>query len=438
MTRYNPLWFHGVFTFRNRVHLPAALRSPSFRIYIIGHWASTAGYQMLIMFSLGWLIFTLADGDTRYVGYMTAAVAVPGIFLSLYGGVIADKVNPSRLLGATQGISAVLAFVLALLVLFDEVNRWYALALAFSISVVQTLDIPTRLSILPLLIPRSAIPNAIALNSFVWAGTRIVSPSIAGIIVGQTDISVAIFISAAGFLVLSLISYWLKMPSVERATEGVFKEMSTGFSFIRKSPFLLSVIIMSWFTGFLGLSYIFLMPAFANDVLEVGAEKIGWLMGAAGVGAIVGILVFSNLGKMQTNAWSGLAGSFFFGVFLIIFAIVAHLKMYAVSIVVVFIAEIFQPIYVLSSLTIVQMLVPDQYRGRVMSLFGISWSLVILGGLQANLIAHYTSASVAVIIGGGLIMVVVLGMAIGNPYFRRSGAISEGIREQMAALTKSP
>ena len=188
----------------------------------------------------------------------------------------------------------------------------------------------------------------------------------------------------------------------------------------------------------MGLSYIFLMPAFANDVLDVGAEKIGWLMGAAGVGAMVGILVFSNLGKMQTNAWSGLVGSFFFGVFLIIFAVVAHLKMYEASIVVIFIAEIFQPIYVLSSLTIVQMLVPDQYRGRVMSLFGISWSLVILGGLQANLIAHYTSASVAVIIGGGLMMVMVLGMAIGNPHFRRSGAVSEGIQEQMAALTKSP
>ncbi len=416
----------GVTPLKSRLRIPSALKYPDFRNYWFGMLASVTGYQMLVLFSLGWLIRNELTGDTRYLGYMSTAIAVPAVLLNLFGGVLADKLNPKRLMGFSQTATAAIAFSLAILTMRDIVNEWHVLAAAFLIGAVQALDTPARQSIFPRLIEREALFNAVALNASVWTGTRIFAPALAGVIVGLADISMGIFISAAGFLVLGLISPTLRLSPVERARGSVFKGMMEGFSFIKGTPIFSILIGMTFFNAMFGMSYVFLMPAFAEEVLDVGPGKLGLLIGAAGLGAMIGILISANLVESRYKGWILIGAAIHFGIFLILFGIVANAGQYELSMVMLFLGDMGGSIYLMMVMTTLQAQVPDQVRGRVMGFYSITWSLIPLGGLQASQVAHYASPHVAVIIGGALVIVFAFGIAFTSRHVRTLGRSNEG------------
>ena len=411
----------GARALRERVGVPGALKFPNFRNYWLGLLASVAGHQMLVLFSLGWLMYNLAEGDTRFVGYMTACIAVPAILLNLFGGVFADKISPKRLLGVSQLVTAVNVATLGVLVLLEVANEWHVLGAAFLLGTVQAFDDPTRQSIFPRLVGRMALDNAVVLNSMVWTGTRIIAPALAAMIVDRLDIHTAIFISASGFLVLSLVSQTLRLPDLERARGSVAKEMMLGFRFIRSSPIFSFLIGMTFFNSMFGMSYVFLMPEFANQVLGVGSSKIGWLLGASGAGGFTGLILAGNLGRVRQKGRFLIGGAVLFGIFLVLFALVSHLKLYELSLVILFLEGVANSTYLILVMTTLHSLVPDQFRGRVMGFYAITWSIVPLGGLQSNLIAHYLSAPIAVAIGGSLVIAFALGPALANPRIRAIG-----------------
>ena len=406
---------------RERLHVPVAFKYRDFRNYWFGLLASVVGYQMLVNFSLLWLIYDLTH-DARYQGYVGASIAVPAIALNLFGGVLADKLNTKRLLGLTQFIKAALVVVLAALVLGHVINEWHVLAIACLVGAVQAFDGPSRQSLYPRLIEPKALPNAVALNSLLWTGTRIVSPAIAGMIIGRSNISAAILVSAAGFLALALVSQTLRLPAVDRARGTLFKEMFEGFLFIKRTPIFAYLIGMTFFNSIFGMSYIFLMPVFAEEVLEVGAEKIGWLMGASGAGAVTGILVSTGLSRSQSKGWLIIGGAVFFGAFLALFGLVAHLQLYELSMVVLFVAGLFNSVYQIGVLTTLQVLVPNSFRGRVMGFYGMAWSITALGALQSGQIAHYLSAPAAVAIGGAVVVAFALVVTAFSSRVRSIGA----------------
>ena len=406
---------------RDRLHVPVAFKYRDYRNYWFALLASVVGYQMLVNFSLLWLVYDLTE-DARYEGYVGASIAVPAIALNLFGGVFADKLNTKRLLGLTQFIKAALVIVLGVLVLRDLINVWHILGIASLIGAVQAFDGPSRQSLYPRLVDKSALPNAVALNSLLWTGTRIVSPAIAGIIIGRSSISVAILVSAAGFLALAFVSQTLTLPAMDRARGTLFKEMFEGFLFIKRTPIFAYLIGMTFFNSIFGMSYIFLMPVFANEVLDVGAEKIGWLMGASGAGAVTGVLVSTALGRSQSKGWLIIGGAVLFGASLGLFGLVAHLNLYKVSMVVLFGVGAFNSAYQIAVLTTLQLLVPNNFRGRVMGFYGMAWSMTALGALQSGQISHYFNASAAVAIGGGLVIVFALGVAAVSSRVRSIGA----------------
>ena len=412
-----------------KINVPRALKYPEFRTYWFALLASVTGYQMLVLFTLGWLISHELEGDARSLGYMSTAIAVPGILLNLLGGVFADKFNPKRLLGFTQSITGAVVLGLAVLTALDVVTRWHVLLAAFLIGAVQAFDNPTRQSIFPRLVGREALSSAVALNSVLWTGTRIVAPTMAGILIGRTDTSTVIFLSAAGFLILSVVSQRLSLASAERATGRVFQEMATGFMFIRTSPLFSILIGMTFFNSLFGMSYVFLMPVFADEVLEIGPEKLGWLMGAAGGGALMGIIIAANLGRSRFKGWLLIGGAFWFGAFLILFAVVSAYKQYEISMLVLFLGDLCMSVYLIMVMTTLQEQVPNQFRGRVMGFFTITWSVVALGGLQASQIAHHVSAPVAVGVGGAAVAVFALGVALGSRRIRDLGNLNAAHHE---------
>ena len=407
-----------------RMRLPSALKYPEFRNYWFGLLASVTGYQMLVLFTLGWLISNVLTGDARYLGYMSTAIAVPAVLLNLFGGVLADKVNPRRLLGLTQLTTGVVVLVLATLVLLDWANEWHVLAAAFLIGSIQAFDTPTRQSIFPRLLDRSALSNAIALNASVWTGTRIFGPLVAGIIIGRADVSTAIYVSAVGFLVMALISQMLKPAAAQRARGSVLKEMASGFSFIKGSPIFSLLIGMTFFHSLFGVSYVFLMPLFADEVFEVGPEKIGWLMGAAGLGALIGIVLAAHLTKSRYKGWLLIVGAGLFGAFLIFFALTSNAGLYGASMVMLFVADLCFAVYLMMVMTTLQTMVPDGFRGRVMGFYAMTWSLVPLGGLQSSQIAHYIGGPEAVGIGGVLVLALTLVVAVFSRRVRTLGSDS--------------
>ena len=406
---------------RGRINVPSSLKYPEFRNYWFALLASVTGYQMLVLFTLGWLISHELEGDARSLGYMSTAIAVPGILLNLLGGVFADKFSPKRLLGLTQSSTGMVVLGLAVLTMLDVVTQWHVLLAAFLIGAVQAFDNPTRQSMFPRLVGREALSSAVALNSAVWTGTRIIAPTMAGVLIGRTSIPTVIFLSAVGFLILSVVSQRLSLASAERATGRVFQEMAMGFTFIRTSPLFFLLIGMTFFNSMFGMSYVFLMPVFADEVLEIGPEKLGWLMGAAGVGALMGILIGANLGRSRFKGWLLIGGAFLFGVFLILFAFVSAYEQYEISMLVLFLGDLCISVYLIMVMMTLQELVPDQFRGRVMGFFTITWSLVPLGGLQASQIAHYISAPVAVGVGGAAVAAFALGVALGSRRVRDLG-----------------
>ena len=407
------------------LRVPAALRYPDYRNYWVSLLVAVTGYQMLVLFTLGWLITHQLSGDARFLGYMSTAIAVPAILLTLFGGVFADKLNPKHLLTVTQSITGGIVVALGVLTLLDRIEQWHVLIAAFLIGTVQAFDNPTRQSIFPRLVGREALYNAVALNSSIWTGTRIFGPLVAGIIIGRSDIWVAIFVSAGGFFALSLVAHTLRLAPAARARGSVLEEMASGFTFLRTHSLFFTLIGMTFFNGMFGMSYVFLMPVFADEVLHVGAQRLGLLMGAAGLGALTGIIIAANARKYPRKGWMMLAGAVSSGTFLILFALVSDGGHYHLSMVTLFFADMSMSIYLMVVMTTLHTLVPDQLRGRIMGFYSITWSMIPLGGLQSSQIAHYVSAPVAVAIGGGLVAALALVIAFTNSQVRSISSTGE-------------
>ncbi len=401
--------------------MPEALTYPQFRNYWAGLLVSVTGYQMLVLFSLGWLITHELSGDARSLGYMSTAVAGPAILLTLFGGVFADKLSPKHLLFATQSATGLVVLAVGLLVALDKIQQWHVLVAAFIIGSVQAFDNPARQSIFPRLVSRDALYNAVALNSSVWTGTRIFGPLAAGIIIGRTDTYVAIFATATGFFTMALVARSLQLSVVQRAHGSVLREMAAGFGFLRRHSLFLTLIGMTFFNGMFGMSYIFLMPVFAADVLDVGPERLGLLMGAAGTGALLGIVLAANARRFPRKGWLLLGGAAAHGCCLVLFALVSDAGHYRLSMVTLFAADLSVSVHLMMVMTTLQTLVPDEFRGRVMGFYTITWSMIPLGGLQASQIAHHVSPPIAVAIGGLAVATLALVVAVTNHRVRDIG-----------------
>ena len=400
---------------RPRLQMFTALRHSSFRRFWMGMVASVLGFQIMTV-AQGWLIYILTDSKIA-LGLVGLAAGLPAIALNLFGGVIADKVNQRRLLIATQTTSSMVMLALAILTLTGLVEPWHIITSAFLIGSVQAFDTPTRQSLFPHLIDREDMLNAVALNSMVWQGTRVIGPAIGGVIIGtRLGVAPGFFAPFLGFLIMAVMIATLKLPPIQRA-EGAsfFHDMAQGINFVRTNTIFAFLISMTFFNSIFGMSYIFILPVFARDIFEVGTSGLGVLHGASGFGAVLGTLITASLGNFQRKGWLILGGAVLFGTFLILFAVTGSLfKFFPLSLVFIFCAGMSTSIYMITIMSTLQLMVPNELRGRVMGIYGMTWSLLPVGAMQAGAIAEYTSAPLAVAIGGAAVIffAIVMGLSI--------------------------
>ena len=404
-------------------NIPPALRYPKYRAYWIGALASVGGYQTLI-FSQGWQIFELT-GSPLYLGYIGLASASSSIALNLFGGVFADKLDKRRLIVITQLITASLVFLLAFITLLEVVQVWHIILIAFVAGGVGAFDQPAQQALYPHLIDRKAIVSAVALDSAVWQGMRIVAPAAAGFVISQAGTATAFFLAGAGFVTMSTVMLLLKVPKIESTSDGnPIQDMIAGLKFIGGSAVFSFLIGMTFFNSFFGMAYMMMMPAFAVDILKVGADGQGMLMGMGGVGSLTITMVMSS---MSGSAYRGpmiVGGGAVFGLSVATFALTSlYVGSIPLALTMMLVMGVSNSMYMISIRSSLQLLTPDSMRGRLMGFFGMTWSIMPLGAFQAGAIAEFVGVPVAVAMGGGLVTLFALGPALMNRQVRNLGVI---------------
>ena len=406
----------------SRLRVFTALRRPGFRRFWIGMVASVMGFQIMIV-AQGWLVFDLT-GSELYLGFVGLAAGLPAIVLNLIGGVVADKVDQRKLIIVTQSLSSLIMLTLATLVLADLVQIWHVMLTAFLIGSVQAFDGPTRQAMFPRLIEREDMMNAVALNSMVWQGTRVIGPAIGGIIIGtHLGASSGYFAGFVGFLLMAIMVSTLRLaPAARSKGSSVLRDMGQGLGFVRSNRIFTFLIGMTFFNSVFGMSYMFMFPVFASETFDSPKTGLGFLSAASGLGALLGTLVTASLGNFKHKGWLLLGGAVLFGVFLIVFAVTSEVFAFLpLALVLVFLAGVSTSIYMITVMSTLQLLVPNELRGRVMGIYGMTWSLLPIGAMQAGAIAEYTSAALAVGIGGAAVILFALGMTMTSRQVRELG-----------------
>ena len=368
--------------------LGPAMAYPAYRAYWVGTLASVIGFQML-NFSQFWIIHELTQSPL-YLGYVGLANALPAIALNIFGGVVADRLDRKRLISITQTINGVIILILSGLTFTGSVQAWHVIALAFLAGAINAFDQPARQALYPSLIDRSVMMNAVALNSAIWTGTRIIAPAIAGIIISLTSTATSFLISALGFFVMAAIVLSLNIPKNEsehpQSSEG--NDLFEGVRFIWKNNVFLILICITFFNSFFGMSYIPMMPVFAVDILKVGADGQGILMGLSGIGALMATMIIGRTGNFKQKGLLIIVGSLLFGISIAIFSLSSmQYGNYYVALVLLFVVGASSSAYMISIMSSLQMMVPNHMRGRVMGFYGMTWSIMPLGGMYAGCLA---------------------------------------------------
>ena len=372
-----------------------AFAYPNFRRYWLASVALVFGMQFRFIGG-GWLVHQLNDSPF-WLGVPGIISAVITIALTLPAGSLADRVDNQRLLVIGRGLTGATHLALAVVTVAGVVEIWMVLVWAAVAGALAALTGPAQNAILPRLIDRSAMPSAVAYTSAVWNGMRIIGPAAAGIVIAVVGIGQAFFVTAAGFAVSTLLVASLRLEPIARAAVaqhggGMFE----GVRYIFANRIFLATIGLSFFTSIFGMSYVVLLPIFADEILDVGAQGFGFMEAAAGVGALLGTLVIARFGAGRHTGAMMIGAAALFGVWIAAFAGSTFLPL---SMALLFVGGFFSAIYLNLGMTTLQLLVPDELRGRVMGVWSLTWFLAAAGGFVAASAAQLVGAQLAVALG---------------------------------------
>ena len=389
-----------------------------------------------------WLVHTLEESPL-YLGYLGAASAVPSIAFNLFGGVFADRLDKRRLIMATQTVLAGLIFLLATLTVLDVVQVWHILAIAIVSGSVNAFNGPAHQALYPHLIDHRAMTSAVAMISSIWQGTRIVAPAVAGLIIATAGTATAFYIAGVGFLLMATVIWRLKVPPIPRvATGSPFRDLLDGVRYIKRNSLFSFLIGMTFFNSFFGMAYVALMPIFAQDILGQGPGAYGALLGAGGVGSLMTTLVLSSRENPRVRGTLIIGGATMFGLTIATFGLTTYfVGSYPLALALMFVEGVFASMYMIPIMSSLQTMVPDEMRGRVMGFYGMTWSLMPLGGMQAGAIASLfgslMGAPIAVTIGGLSVSSFAMGPAMINRRVRNLGALLLQFERAPAAAVQS-
>jgi MFS family permease len=383
--------------------LGAALAYRNFRILWCGSFVSTVGMWVQRV-AQNWLILTLT-GSAFYLGLASFMSDLPVLLFTLIGGVIADRHDRRYLLIGSQCIQMVPAFILAALAYFNVVQIWQILLLAFITGCGQAFGGPAHQSLIPALVPKENLPNAIALNSIQFNLGRFIGPLIAGVTMTALGTAACFGFNGLSFFVVIVALMSLRVKHLPPSTrQRMLDELRGGLSYVRHQGSLTSLTSLAFITTLLGFPLLTLLPVIAQDVFAQGVEQYSRMMAFVGAGAVVGALAVAWLGKFRHMGVTLLFVQLAFGGLVVAFS---FSRVMLLSEVLLFFAG--TTLIMVFSLTtsLVQLVAPNELRGRVMSIFMVAFRGGIpLGNLIAGFVADRISAPFVLGINGMVLTVI--------------------------------
>ena len=377
-----------------------ALRARNYRLFFSGQSISLIGTWMQ-QIAMIWLVYRLTH-SAFLLGVVGFAGQFPTFLLAPFTGVLADRWNRHRTIVVTQTLSLLQAAALAILVLTETVQVWHLIALAVVLGAINALDMPVRQSFIIQMIERKEdLANAIALNSAMVTATRLLGPSIAGVLIGAFGEGICFLVNAISYVavIAALLAMHVAPPPSKPANGRMIDGLKEGFAYVAGFAPVRDILLLLASMSFMGMPYYILMPVFAKDVLGGGAHTLGFLMGAAGLGALVGTIYLATRKSIRGFIRIIAVAASVFGAGLVAFSL-SHVVW--LSMILVFVAGLGMMVQMACSNTIIQTIVDDDKRGRVMSLFTMAFiGMAPFGSLFAGALASRIGAPNTLAIGGG-------------------------------------
>jgi MFS family permease len=375
-----------------------ALKHRNFQLFFSGQIISLVGTWMQTV-AQAWLIYRMT-GSGELLGLLGFVGQFPIFLLSPLAGLAADRWPRRRVVIATQSTSMLLAFILAALTMTGRITVWEIIVLATVLGIVNAFDVPARQSFLIEMVGREDLLNAIALNSSMFNGARVAGPAIAGILVAVVGEGWCFLLNGVSYLAVIAGLFLMRIQKTKPVHDGAapLEKLREGFRFARHTKPIRALLGLVAIVSFMALPYTVLMPIFAVKILHGGASAYGTLMGAVGVGAMFGALALAmraelrGLGKVVAYSATGLGAS------LVLFS---GSHWYWISFTILVLSGFAMMMQFTATNTLIQAMVPDQLRGRVMSLYSMMFlGMSPLGSLLAGAVADRIGAPITVAIGG--------------------------------------
>jgi MFS family permease len=425
----------GVTPAQLRISTFASLAIPDYRWYWIGLLAYFSAMQMQ-MVAQGWLVYQITDSAVS-LGLVSAALGIPILLFSMFGGVIADQLDKRKIMIVTQIGLSVLMLIIAILVSTNTIRFWHLVIGAFLTGLGFVFNVPARQAIIPELVDRNRLLNSISLNSLGMNVTRIVGPSIAGALMALISISLVYYIVAVLYILAAVSLFGVsnqrtRTPNIRVSDTNrkaqysiygtvvgfisrVWIDLKEGISYMQQSRTILLLMAMAFVPLAFGLPYLNLMPVFAKDIFQMGAEGLGFLMAAAGLGAMVGSLIIASLGDFRHKGMLILVLALVFGLSLLAFGLSQN---FGLSIATLLIVGSAGAGYMTVNNTLIQSNTDPRMLGRVMSIYMISFSLMPLGTLPIAAVAEMIGVGTAIALGGSIVFIFTAVMTLSQSRIR--------------------
>jgi MFS family permease len=385
-----------------------SLQYRNYRLFFAGQIISLTGTWMQ-QIALPWLVFRLT-GSAFLLGVVGFAGQIPAFLLAPLAGVLSDRWNRYYILITTQTLAMIQAFLLGLLFFTGNIQVWQIVLLAIFLGLINAFDMPTRQAfVIQMVENREDLSNAIALNSMMFNSARLIGPSIAGIIIAATNEGICFILNGISFLfvIASLLMMKVSPKKAKPRTTHVFHELKEGFSYALGSPPLRYIILLLALVGLVGMPYTVLMPVFAGKILHGGSLTLGFLMAAAGTGALTGAIYLASKKNVRGLVRIIPLSTATFGIGLIAFSLSRLLWL---SLPLMFVTGLGIMTQMAACNTVIQTIVDDDKRGRVMSFYVMAFiGTAPFGSLLAGILASKFGAPNTLMAGG---IICVLGATI--------------------------
>ena len=397
----------------------SSLRYDNYRYLWFGTIFMSAG-QWIQQVTLGWLVYDLTNSSVL-LGVLNGLRALPFLIASPIAGVAADRMDRRRLILCSESLLVITAIAMAALVAAGVLEVWHLFVFTVVTGISWAFVDPIRQSMVPMLVPKQDLMNAVALNSAAFNMTKVIGPSLGGILIVAFGVAGNFLIQGLTYAGVLLFVYWMIVPATpaDARRSSPFANLKEGLAYVWSNPMVFALMSAALVPRIFAMPFQTLMPVFQKDVFQVGPDGLGLLLAAPGLGALLAGLTLATLSSRIRRQ------GVFMLVNLVMLGVMMNLFSWSTSFPVAIVALVgegaFQIFYMATTNTMLQVIVPDHLRGRVMSIYALDRGLMPIGSLLAGISSHYVGAPATVSLMGATVVVLALLVACLSPVVRGLG-----------------